>query len=136
MCLNGFLAHTSVQWRISNNHEEMLTNSLTSMKNAIEQWDSTAVFSYFVLCFHLLIWEGECGVYMWFWDVSSWINDKSGIWNCWTSSAIYRWSIITHIFLLNMTIFEAHIDINSPSRLLFIQQLCIYGAKHNMLKLK
>lgn len=47
MWLNGFLAHVSVQQDISNNHEEMLTDSLTSVTNAVEHGIA-------VLYFHIL----------------------------------------------------------------------------------
>lgn len=81
MWLNGFLAHVSVQQDISNNHEEMLTNSLISVTNAVEH--GIAVLYFHILSCVLFIWERDCGVSMWFQGLSSWINDKSGTWNCW-----------------------------------------------------
>lgn len=56
MSLNGFLAHTSVQWHISNNHEEMLTNSLTSMKNAVEQGIALLYF-HILSCVFIYLFE-------------------------------------------------------------------------------
>lgn len=81
MWLNGFLAHVSVQQHTSNNHEEMLTNSLTSVTNAVEH--GVAMLYFDILSCVLFIWERGCGACMWFQDLSSWINYKSGTWNCW-----------------------------------------------------
>lgn len=127
--LNGFLAHTSVQWYISNNHKEMLPNSLISMINEGAHGDSMAVLSILlcvfiytiggVLILSYIFMNKYCLLYK--------IKLERG-----TAELNQQFidSIVSHVLLLNMIIFEVCIDINSHSKL-FIQQLCECAAKHN-----